>query len=305
MQSEYSQKNYSLYKAITTGNTSGLSKKFKDKIQSYGLIHLMTPSGLHLATLVGLFRSFPLIRAIILVLLFIFINHFDGYDSMTRVIIFQLISYKVKKYTFALTIFISIIIGHYQSSALSFTYSFLFWGTILIFKNNPIKMLFFLNYSMYFMNGITGSFASPLSIIVNPSMSFITTLFFPVLVLNNFLPYQLQPSSLINLFFDIWFSIFEYIQRIDLLDSLYFSPFFLIIFLVVLENRSHKWLFIILFTYTSTSPYKKPSSYLPKNLISLNDLGEKKKVRNNKHYYQYGNCIVDDLRFYCKKNAPQ
>ncbi len=301
---EYSKLNYSLYQGITTGNSQKIPRKLKKKIKQYGFIHLLTPSGLHLSSLLPILRIHSIIRFMSLIIILVLLRTYDGYDSLIRVTLFQLVSMKIKHvpFVFILSLFLSILMGQYRINPLSFNYSLLFWGTVILFRKNYLKLLFFMNISMYFANGITGELASPLSLIVNPLMTSLTTLFFPLLVLNNFMPQFLEFNSLLNFFFDSWIYIFEFFQRIDTFPKLYFTPVFLIFFLFALQQKSKILLIFILSTACFNTPLKI-KTYLPSELISTSQLGSFKKTRGNKFYYSKGYCLNNQDRFYCKKKA--
>lgn len=197
-----------LYFSMITGDKSKLSFKLKKKLKQMGLLHLFTPSGLHLSSFFFL-RFLPKkILLGIFFLLFLWLSTYFCYSSMERVIIFKIIHLVLKERKiethFFLTFIFSFLLGQYREP-LSFLYSFLFWGTIIIFRNNPIKGVFYLSFQNLILNSLTGLDSNILLFILNPIITLLTTAIFPLFFFNAILPESIE----LNL--SGYFRILEYI----------------------------------------------------------------------------------------------
>jgi predicted membrane metal-binding protein len=128
-----------LAKAYFLGDKTQLSTKEKKLHQALNLQHLMTPSGLHLSSLLVLFSFLskrPSFTFFILSLLSFCVFPLSGLLSLKRMIIFGLLKVNpLKKISnticFWLTFTISYLLGMYFQSPLSFTLSFVFLGALL------------------------------------------------------------------------------------------------------------------------------------------------------------------------------
>ncbi|MGB0454679.1 MAG: hypothetical protein ACPGJV_13300 [Bacteriovoracaceae bacterium] len=112
------------------------------------IFHLMTPSGLHLTSVMLPIHWFARkalkkdhVRDILFIIFYGFLYlHLDGFFALKRVALFGAI-YKILAYqsffqktllrAFGLTFLVDFLFGSYFESPLSFCYSFFFWGIIL------------------------------------------------------------------------------------------------------------------------------------------------------------------------------
>lgn len=193
-----------LYYSMITGDKTKISFQLKKRLRQLGLLHLFTPSGLHLSSFFFI-RFLPKkILFFILVALFIVLNHFYSYASMERVLIFKILHLVLKQTSlemhFTLTFVLSFFLGQFQEP-LSFLYSLLFWGTIIMFRKNPIKCLFYLNFQNLILNSLSGSDSNILIFILNPLITFLSSALFPLIFLNSLLPSsaELDLSTYFNL----------------------------------------------------------------------------------------------------------
>jgi len=55
----YSKDVFYIYRAMTSGNKRGLNRKLKTVMKNFGLMHILTPSGIHLSSVLSIFRFTP------------------------------------------------------------------------------------------------------------------------------------------------------------------------------------------------------------------------------------------------------
>lgn len=286
----------SLYISSITGNKKGLSRKLKKTFQNYGLLHLMTPSGIHLSSIIVLIKFHRLFAIFFMILILCFLQKYDTYNSMERILIFRLISSIFPKvinphYIFISTLIIAVFIGHYHNSPLSLCFSLLFWGTIILFKENKIKLIFFLNFTLLFTSSLMDHQIAPSSILINPLFTFIYSLFFPVLFINLLLPSDLNLDIPVNFFLNSLIDTLTTFQRFDPFPLVKIKSLTLIIGLILLHFRKFKlYLFILLLNVSDLQKCK--INYSPTTIINIPE-------------YQSGDvkCKVKMFRIKCKKKA--
>ncbi|MBD65146.1 MAG: hypothetical protein CME62_08065 [Halobacteriovoraceae bacterium] len=184
----FNKSTYSLYQASITGDKTNLSRKLKHIFKRYGLLHLLTPSGLHLSSLyflLGLFNKWT--QSALLGVLFLIVAPLGGYLSLERVILFKILGLNIRLSAMTKLIFIlilSLLSHNYQSSPLSFCFSLLFWGTIILFKDNKLKLMLLLNLSLHITSSIFDTPVKSSSLFINPLITSIMTFIFPLLFFN-------------------------------------------------------------------------------------------------------------------------
>lgn len=179
------------YIAAQTGDKTSLHSKNKIALKEFGLIHLLTPSGIHLSSILGIFLIFLPRKFHIGIFLFalILVLNQPGLFSLKRVLYFQIISFFLKgshknQISFVLTFLLDALLGGYNLSPLSYAYSFLFWG-VIIFTNGgfaAIALNLFLAQliAIYF----TSSSINFFSIIINPIITTLYSFLFPMFSFN-------------------------------------------------------------------------------------------------------------------------
>ena len=309
--SKFQEQNYAMLKAFTSGDKRKVKRDVKNIFKKYGFIHLLTPSGIHLSSIL-IFTKTPyfLINFLIFFALFFYISSFKNYYSMERVLIFKILysipqSYLANNHVFFfLTMIASIGIGHYSESPLSYIYSFQFWGAIFLYGNKKIKLIFYLFLSQLFLGYLSNTYISPLSIIVNPLVTAVFSPLFPLLILNNFLPSFLQFNSLINWCLDVFHSSIFLINRMDFFPLMTASPITLVLLIFILKSRNKFLLIFFLFTVQLES---RPKKFITtkKVLYSPQSMGEQK--HSSKKYWKFteGKCRTYYMKLNCKKKAPQ
>ena len=145
-----------LLRAYILGQKYKLPKKIKLAHQKLSLGHLFTPSGLHFTSFL-IFINLLLFRIrkknkfynLFFLLIYLIPFGLSGYLSLKRIaflrigLLFEKIYLKKENlyWVFIITFFIDGIFGTYKNSPLSFTYSFLFIGTILSAEKKPYSSL--------------------------------------------------------------------------------------------------------------------------------------------------------------------
>ena len=243
-----------LYDATQIGYKRSLDIKLKEAFQNLGIMHLLTPSGIHLASiLIVLNKLLPRkLLKLILGVFYIFININGGFHSIRRILCFCLLKDFVKspKLNFCITFMIDLVIGGYNSSGLSFSLSFLFWGIIIFSNKNKIELLINLFFSQALISFFFNAKISIFSIIINP---IITSIF---------------SSSFFLLSFQYWIklSIFESFTKLYLVyfsDAIVFissilqfsltQAGILLLLFILMPKRSHVLGLLMYITLTSQS----------------------------------------------------
>ncbi|MBT4793276.1 MAG: hypothetical protein HON90_17015, partial [Halobacteriovoraceae bacterium] len=309
-QSQLEPQNYGFYKAMLTGNKSKVSRKMIHNLRKYGLLHLLTPSGLHLSSLLIYFKFSAVIQVLILGILLYYLSMFDQYFSMERVIIFSLLSRLIHFFTgkvqqnieviFITTILISFLIGHYHKSPLSLIYSSLFWGTIIIYRKNKIKMLLMLNFSLYFSSSLIDQGNSPLSLFINPLFTLIISSCFPVLFLNSILPQTMQFGELINPMINFFLQSLNFVHSVDPFPELKLQTEILLTSLVfLLRQKYHLFIFVLCCSVYNLNPI--PNMNQKDLIINLGHPSEVIFYRNNWIHFIDQKCHFNDFKINCKK----
>ncbi|MEX1098770.1 MAG: ComEC/Rec2 family competence protein, partial [Bacteriovoracaceae bacterium] len=111
-----------VYQALITGNKSGVPRKTIDTMKTFGLMHLLTPSGLHLGSFLLLFKCFPKFKFLITLLMFLGSFSIPGFLALKRMLVFYLVNFRLKniQLSFIATFILSLLIGNYAESPMSF-----------------------------------------------------------------------------------------------------------------------------------------------------------------------------------------
>lgn len=192
------KKHRDFIKALLTGNKRSLKQhKEYQHIKAANMLHLLTPSGLHLSALTLPFYMISksrILRLLVLALFSLFLFYSPGFEAAKRILALKslLIFHPVVKTSF----FIVFSLAYLFKPSLSFLMSYFFIGVILL---NPFKRvlpslglfgaaqilicLFF--ESQYF----------PLSFMINPIGSLFVSLTFPLILITAFIPSLYQYST--------------------------------------------------------------------------------------------------------------
>lgn len=177
-----------LWESILTGRAAPLSKWMKEHYQKLGLNHLFTPSGFHLSAVLIPFmkllnRKYHLL---LLGLIGLGLWFLPGLTALKRMLLIKT-HQKVLglKTGFLLALVVDIFFGSFQSSTLSFSYSFLFLGIIYSGLSGIGLIIWFFLAQMllaYFQN----TDISPLLLIFSPLLNLGFTILMPVLFILSF-----------------------------------------------------------------------------------------------------------------------
>lgn len=278
----YKNQAKAFYHAAQTGDKSSLKQSTKKLLKKFGLIHLLTPSGIHLSAILGIFifflpRKFHLFLFLAVLLYFL---SFPSFYSLKRVLYFQIILFFLKgthqtKAAFFFTFILDLISGGYSLSPLSFAYSFLFWGTIIFSPKKTVVLNLFIAQliAVYFSAGELNF----LAIVVNPVFTALYSFLFPLMSLNLWV---LKFSLLSDLFVLFHHYLLEILSLISSLTSIFIIK--KSSFLLILPFLRFKLLDIVTVTlfyspFLNNKPYQhKELAYFyslphPRELISNNN----------------------------------
>lgn len=298
----YETNNYLLYKAIVTGNKKQLEKKTIKNFKQYGLLHLLTPSGLHLSSIVFVLKFSGILEFITLIFLFFYFFSHNQYFSLERVILFRIIfklfHKKIEKYfdhkllaCFLITITLYCIIGRQSLSPLSLVYSFSFWCTIILFHERKIPLICYLNLTLYLLSSITGDLIKPLSLVLNPFFTVLITFIFPLLIFNFLLGGINFLDSIINQILSFYLALLDTVAQFDIIPSICFSTVTLLVFTFFILVNMKKTAFIWVCIFTCPSLNQAPlKSFQGKYIYNVPDNDPQSL------------CIQDDFYLKCKKS---
>ncbi len=294
-----------LQKAYLLGDKSEMPRKQVNIHKNLGIMHFMTPSGLHLSSLL-FFITFILRKKIFsfwisLILLFLLgdVTHLDSFKRMCFFTILKknpLYSFNNKQ-SFALTFVYYFLKGQYFENPLSFALSFLFLS-ILIFSSNRKEMFFSIlliqmMISLYFNNSyfLLGS-------LYGLSLTFASFLVFPLILIEALLS--------LHFFTDLWISLLELLNNIKGPELPSFFFFLAATLFLFKSNKKVKFVCSIISIFLPIgvlTPTKRwhYSSPPPQNYISMKEI-------NNRFIVKYENGLIcksqlkiDRWQTYCKK----
>lgn len=260
-----------LYVSTQTGDKSHVSKPLKKVLKEFGLIHLLTPSGIHLSSLLlflFLFLKKKYKVYVYVLLLFIFIP-LSGFYSLKRIIYFHILQIFLKniRASFLLTFVLDLILGGYLNSQLSFIYSFLFWGVIIFHKGTKFKLILSLFCAQLILCYFNQTNINFFALIINPVVTSIFSLIFPLLSINYwFIHFDFFDGAIIQ-FFNYFKNILFFLNRN--LEIFRFIPVSIVLFIpFFLSFRlKHLVLFSLLFIQdlnpSTLSAESKKQIYIP------------------------------------------
>jgi hypothetical protein len=221
------QEKFFFVKSIT-GHEPYRQNELKQSLRNLGLIHLLTPSGLHLSSLFILIKKWRILYPICLFSLFL-----PGLYSLKRVAIIKTFrSFLPLKVSFILSFCIDLLFGNFINSPISFSLSFLFLGIIIFIRKN-LWLHFFIGQmivSLFFEQSI-----SILALFISPLLTFIFSCAFPWLLMSYFTSFGLG--------FSAWF-IKKFLWIVSKSDILLIEPSFILILAFILIKRKWSLLFL-------------------------------------------------------------
>lgn len=239
-----------IYTALICGYKRSINKKSKKAWQNFGLLHLMTPSGIHFASIYFFIKFLPIrLKILSIFIFFSIISLTSGFFALKRIFLFKLLYLTAPKFftikkAFIATFIIDFFL-YFHTSPLSSIFSFLFWGTIISHKGGFKSLAYKLFFNLLLVSFIHQTLFNPLSLILNTPLSVVFSLLFPVLLFNLILEFKwiyLLFDSYIN-----WLS-----SSLVLLDPLstYANLFTLLCLVAIYSNKKY---FLILFLIFNTS----------------------------------------------------
>ncbi len=173
-----------LWESMLTGRSAPLSRLIKKQYKALGLNHIFTPSGFHLSAV--LLPVLYLIRGsrpqlYLLMLLGVGIMALPGFSALKRMILIKMCQRMFDlKLGFILAGSLDIMVGTFQTSTISFTYSFLFLGIIYSgFSGLRLVIWFFI--AQLLLAYFQGQEVSPLLLMLSPVLNLIFTGVMPLL----------------------------------------------------------------------------------------------------------------------------
>jgi hypothetical protein len=247
-----------LINAYFTGKKKGLPKDIKRAHQTLNLQHLMTPSGLHLASFVlvlGLFIKKRTLIFLSLTLLGFLLLPYSGIDSLKRMILFGVLRKNpIKeislKHSFILTFVLAFITGQYFENPLSFSLSFVFIGALIYTKNRLLTFVALLSIQALLSHWLNKSL-DPLGATLGLLLSLVSPLLFPLFGLE--LLWQKLPFS------GLWTNALTFFSSLCVLPLRlpFFSLFPLMIFFPKKKLRIPTTITCFLFFVAPLGSFKK------------------------------------------------
>jgi hypothetical protein len=179
-----------LYTGLVFGVGRWIPEKVKKDFIFFNLLHILSPGGLHLSALLALLL-FSRLKKGVTFMLFVLFFWIEGFFPLKRVIVFRMVGYLSPELSlearFYLTCLIALLCGHFYLSPLSFTYSFIFWGTIITtpggFKNKLMGLIL-ANYFVAFLQTTPINF---LGSVMGQALTLVYTIaFIPIVILSLF-----------------------------------------------------------------------------------------------------------------------
>ena len=175
-------------RAVLTGDKSGLGRASKKNFKALNLMHIFTPSGIHYSVL----RSSMVFISRFFIVNLIFALYFRFFTNLYSIqrIAFIHITKKLLdlESAFFLVFILEFLFGNWHSSALSFTYSYLFFGSIIIsYKREKILLYTLLSFSIIFSKYFMDEPLYLLSLVFNFPLTILFTLMLPLFILGHFI----------------------------------------------------------------------------------------------------------------------
>jgi hypothetical protein len=175
-----------LWESMLTGRAAPLSRLMKEQYKTLGLNHIFTPSGFHLSAV--LFPFLQLVKRargqlLLLTLLGALAAFLPGFGALKRMILIKACQRLFDlRAGFLLALGIDVLVGSFQTSALSFSYSLLFLGIIYSgFSGLRLVIWFFI--AQLLLAYFQGPEVSPLLLLFSPILNLFFSAAMPLLLL--------------------------------------------------------------------------------------------------------------------------
>jgi hypothetical protein len=280
---------FELWESMLTGRTAPVARWMKEQYKSLGLSHLFTPSGFHLSALllpVMKLIKWPKAQFLILLCLSAALFSFSGQGALKRMGLVKLAQHWTsKKGGFILALTIDVLVGTFQESALSFTFSFLFLGIIYAGVKWTFSW-FFLAQGMiaYFQSDLL----SPFLLFLSPLLNIGFGLALPILMLCSYPLTDWQLQLGLELLEGLQSLVSLSAKLCGIIPAWQIHCGFLVIGLLFYLRR--KWLVpiaLIFFTNELNQDFQKlpgASAYefVPQGVVN--------KIKDSKMYFSDGRC---------------
>lgn len=300
--------NFKLYQSIMTGNKAVLSKQVKRNFKRYGIMHLLTPSGLHFSSLFFLKLLPSHLFLVFIIGLFIYLSSLGSYFSLERILIFHFLVWlkstlQIKlrlEQLFVLTLICAVLTNNFAHSPISFFFSILFWGGVIIYRHSPIQVILFSNLSLHLSSLIFGEAVSVFSLILNPFISSIVVAIFPLMMINYLFGGLSVFNTILDLFLSFIVQLLELISTYDLLPAISLSLFTIFALSLLLTFGRYK-LAILLLCLQSSSINQHIASR--QNFQRIINLGDSREYITSKQEIQFidQQCKIKSRSIFCKK----
>lgn len=224
----FKQTKSSIAHAFILGDKSAITRTQKNDLQRLGALHLLTPSGLHLSSFIAMLSLILTVlnkekwKIPTLVVFGTLLLTIPEFYSLKRTLFFYLLGYSLYSFKnlknksiliFCIVFTLDFLFGSFKYSPLSFTFSFLFLGTIIAFKDankwqffgslflNQILVSYFFTQKFYLLGPLFGFILTSIFGIVFP----IGLISFPFDMFTDFRPSSFFFSLFLNL--THWFSL--------------------------------------------------------------------------------------------------
>lgn len=173
-----------LWESMLTGRSAPLSKWMKERYQILGLNHLFTPSGFHLSAVLLPFMKFiksTFAQLLLLISIGIGLIFVPGMVALKRMVLIKSQQKILGLHIgFIMAIICDVVFGSFNSSPLSFSYSFLFLG-IIYSGVRGVGLVFWFFTGQMILAFFQGNMISPLLLIFSPIINFCFALTMPLL----------------------------------------------------------------------------------------------------------------------------
>lgn len=305
-----SHKLTSFYISSQTGDKSEISRKLKSSLKEFGLIHLLTPSGIHLSSLllfIFLFIKKKFYKYIYFAFLLLIIP-VSGFYSLKRILYFHIFKcFRLStEAAFICTFIFDLLIGGFSNSPLSYAFSFLCWGVIIFSQKSKIQVIYNLFLAQLIICYFNQSEINILSIIINPIFTSLFSFVFPILSIN----FWFLPRSFFDTYCFKFFSVFEWliVSLSSHTEALLFIPTAPLLLLCFYRKLNFKYI-IITTVFCSMNLNRKSEKVLianhPNIIIPLADSSEVISKNKRKINFWDRSCSIyakgDFHRYLCKK----
>lgn len=185
-----------LMKAYILGQTNDISPATKSRFRLLGLLHLFTPSGVHLSAFLILFsplkkllqkKKYKIVIALILIAT-LFLPTFYALKRMSLFRLINLISIKRIEFNLILSFLVDFILGNYFKSPYSFSLSFLFLSILIFLKDETwLRQTLALIGAQVLISIVFGQNFSMIGFLFGILLTAIFTLLFPFILIAFFL----------------------------------------------------------------------------------------------------------------------